>query len=160
MVLGFWSAWAAWQQTQPTSVRALGANHRIQPGDLQTPEIATLTNRYLLRPVQPGGVVTGDIVGDTASVPVIGSGFVVIVNIARSLSEQRQLFKGEVVQIRSGGQPLGTPGTIRGLLCDENRCAVAVALDRAPSFDPLALQGADVEQFHPSASSPATQGGK
>lgn len=160
IALGVWSSIAATRSTAPTATQALDVNHKIKPGDLQTPEIAALTNRYLRRPVKPGEAVTSDMVGEKASEPVIDSGFAVIVNVSRDYIAQRGIHEHEMVQIKSGRQPLGDPGTVRAVVCDESRCAIAVGFDKAPSFDAKALQGAYVEKFIPPTASDAASGGK
>jgi hypothetical protein len=147
--LGGWSLYVALHPAAPIAYQTLDPNHQIKPGDLQTPEIAALTNLYLRRRVKAGEEVTSDMVGDQPGIPVIDSGFVVVVNVPRALREQRGIHDGQSVQISSGNQPLSGAGTVRSVICDENRCAIAVGFDKAPAFDPQALQGADVSEFHP-----------
>jgi hypothetical protein len=148
IVLGAWSVAATLRPAVPIAAQALGVNHEIKPGDLQTPEIAALIHHYLRQPVKPGEPVTSDMVGDRAAVPVIESGFIAVVNVPRTLREQRGIHDGESVQIRSGNQPLNGPGIVRSVTCDENRCAIAIGFDKAPGFDQQALRGADVTEFH------------
>jgi hypothetical protein len=150
VVLGIWAvAETRSRPAVPTAAQPLGVNQKIKPGDLQTPEIAALTDHFLRQPVKAGQAVTGDMVGDQAVVPVIESGFYVVVNMPQSLCEQRQIHDGQSVQIRSGKQPLTGDGVVGAVAHDDNRCAVAVRFDKAPGFDPQALQGAEVTEFHP-----------
>ena len=158
IMLGVWSVIATSRPTVPTAAQDLDVNHKIKPGDLQTPQIADLMNHYLRKAVKPGAPVTSDMVGEKAGVPVIESGFAVIVNVSRALREQRNIHEGDVVRIKSGDQLLGDPGVVQAVTCDESRCAIAIGLDKAPHFEPKALQGAEVEEFHPATSDAASMG--
>lgn len=152
ILLGVWSVAETLRPAVPIAARALAVNDQIKPGDLQTPEIAALTHHYLRQSVKVGEPVSSGLVGDYAAVPVIESGFMVVVNVPRTLREQRGLHDGESVQIRSGNQPLNGAGVVRSITCDTNRCAIAIGFDKAPVFDPQVLHGADVIEFHaPSA---------
>lgn len=147
--LGLWSVCHSSRPTAPTATRPLDVNHKLVPGDLETPEIAALTDRYLRTPVAPGEPVTGNMVGDKAGIPLIDSGVLAVVDVARAACDRPGIRERAMVRLRSGGQPLGDPGTVRSIVRDESRCAIAIGFDKAPGFDPKALAGAEVEAYVP-----------
>jgi hypothetical protein len=144
--LGLWAVFASSRPAVPTAAKALSVNHKITQGDLETPEIAALINYFLRTSVGQGKQVTRDMVGETAGIPVIDTGLVAVVNLAKGRHEKCELKEGDDVRIISGGKQLDDPGKLLSMTCDEDRCAAAIRLEKTPTFDSKALQNAEIEK--------------
>jgi hypothetical protein len=137
----------------PVARQDLKADHKLEPGDLQTEQTAALIGRFLRRDVGLGNPITPDMISAQRLPPRIANTIAAIVTVPQETAQKRGIVEGAAVLVTQNGKPLTAAGKVVGLDCDEQACTITVALPKTPgqTIDPDAVLSADIELAPPPA---------
>jgi hypothetical protein len=130
---------------EPTAVRDMLRNEKIQPGDLETDEIRKLTGTYLKSDIRRGDPIAAADVGKTPVKPALENAVVAVISIPRLARDASKIDPGSDVQIcLNGNRNLGGLTKVRSVDCDTQQCSIQIALPALPAegSQPLDLKGA------------------
>src|SRR4051812_6354315 len=134
----------------PLATQALSRNHKIAPADLETTATAALVGRYLKQDVGKAEAVTPSMVSRKELPPGLTGAaenvLAAVIKVPATVREERKMEVGSTVEICRDGRALGFASKVIVTDCDEQVCAVVVALPqgKTQAFDPAVLAGADL----------------